>query len=181
MTRDDLLEHVLLRREHGEKPAVFNADEIRLWPDGAHAALRAAGFLQRMPPAQAIECDGCERNCVKHVHVRTRPDGKSAVAFITCDEPEDYGRIPVDLARLDQWQASGSVQPATVAQALGLALPPAVEAAQPRHAQRDAAIRAKYAELARAGKRNYVKEIRRTVQGTDSLSERRIRDIAKGR
>ncbi|MCS6945778.1 MAG: hypothetical protein RMK97_10270, partial [Sutterellaceae bacterium] len=50
-----------------------------------------------------------------------------------------------------------------------------------RQASRNAAIRAKYEELARAGRRNYVKEIKRTVPGADSLSDRRIRDIVKGR
>lgn len=50
-----------------------------------------------------------------------------------------------------------------------------------RHARRDSEIRAKYAELASLGRRNYVKEIKRAVRGAGSLSDRRIRDIAKGR
>lgn len=50
-----------------------------------------------------------------------------------------------------------------------------------RQARRNAAIRSKYEELARDGKRNYVKEIQRTVAGAELLSDRRIRDIVKGR
>jgi hypothetical protein len=50
-----------------------------------------------------------------------------------------------------------------------------------RQAQRDDAIRTKYEELAQAGKRNYIKEIQRSVPGAESLSDRRIRDIVKGR
>lgn len=58
----------------------------------------------------------------------------------------------------------------------------AATAAQPdRQAKRNAEIRAKYEELAGKGRRNYVKEIQRTVPGAESLSARRIRDIARGR
>jgi hypothetical protein len=119
MTRGELIEHLLARPGRPDGPEVFGADEIRQWPDGAHAALIAAGILQPMPPAQVIECDGCERNCFKPVHVRNRPDGQGAAAFIACDEPEDYGRIPVELSRLEQWQAIGTVKAADLAQALG--------------------------------------------------------------
>lgn len=181
MTRDELLEHLLGRLGRTEEPAVFSADEIRQWPDGAHAALMAAGALQRMSPAQVVACDGCEKNCFKPVHVRKRPDGRGAAAFITCDEPEDLGRIRVELTRLEQWQALGSVAASVLARALGCPIPPELAGRVPRQSDRDAAIRAKYEELARAGKRNYVKVIQRTVQGAESLSDRRIRDIAKGR
>lgn len=181
MTLAELLEHLLGRLGRATGPDVFSVDEVRQWPDGAHAALMAAGVLQRAEPAKVIECDGCERNCFKPVHVRTRPDGKRATAFITCDEPEDLGRIPVELARLEQWQSSGSVAAPAVAQALGCPIPPELTERVPRQAERDAAIRAKYDELARAGRRNYVKEIQRTVPGAGSLDARSIRRIVHGR
>lgn len=50
-----------------------------------------------------------------------------------------------------------------------------------RQARRNAEIRSKYEELARAGNRNYIKEIQRAVVGAALLSGRRIRDIVKGR
>lgn len=181
MTRDELLEHLLMRLSRTMEPAVFSADEVRQWPDGAHAALMATGALQRMPPAQIVECDGCEKNCFKPVHVRKRPDGQGAAAFITCDEPEDLGRIRVEPTRLEQWQARGGVAASTFAQALGCPIPSEVAGRVPRQLSRDAAIKAKYDELMRLGKRNFVKEIQRTVPGAESLSGRRIRDIAKGR
>ena len=49
----------------------------------------------------------------------------------------------------------------------------------PRQFARDSAICAKYDELALQGKRNYVKEIMRSVPGAAGLSARRIRAIAK--
>lgn len=181
MTPEELLEHILGRLSRGEQPETFSAEEVRQWPDGAHAALVAAGVLQPMPPAQVLECDGCERNCFKSVHVRPRLGGQSTAAFIACDEPEDFGRIRVELWRLVQWRARGNVSPVAVASALGIPLPPETALAQPRHHLRDEDIRAKYAELAGKGKRNYVKEIQRTVTGADSLDARSIRRIVHGR
>lgn len=181
MTRGELLEHLMGRLCRPEGSEIFSADEVRQWPDGAHAALMAAGVLQRISPAHVIECDGCERNCFKPVHVRKRSDGQGAGAFVTCDEPEDFGRIPVELTRLEQWQAHGSVAVSVLAQALGCSIPPELTERVPRQSDRDSAIRAKYTELARAGKRNYVKEIQRTVPGAESLSDRRVRAIVKGR
>lgn len=183
MTRNELLERLLAleRLDRTEELAVFSADEIRQWPDGAHAALIAAGVLQRVPPAQVVACDGCEKNCFKPVHVRMRPDGQGAAAFVTCDEPEDLGRIRVELTRLEQWQARGGVAASALAQALGCSISPEMVGRVPRQSSRDVAIKAKYYELMRLGKRNFVKEIQRTVPGAESLSGRRIRDIAKGR
>lgn len=181
MTRDELLEHLLGRLSRIVEPAVFSADEVRQWPDGAHAALVAAGALQRTLPAQVIGCDGCEKNCFKPVHVRKRPDGRGAAAFITCDEPEDLGRIRVELTRLEQWQTRGGVAASALAQALGCSISPEMVGRVPRQSSRDAAIKVKYDELMRLGRRNFVKEIQRTVPGAESLSGRRIRDIAKGR
>ena len=88
----------------------------------------------------------------------------------------------LDLADLEQWRVSIDASPASVAQTLGVLLLPAEAGARPsRQSNRNAAIQTKYAELAALGRRNFVKEIKRTVIGADSLSDRRIRDIAKGR
>ena len=180
MTRDELLEYIVARLGRNEESAVFSADELRQWPEGAHADLISARVLQRMPPAHVLECDGCERHCFKHVHVRQRPDGQGAAAFITCDEPEDFGRIRVDLTRLEQGQARSGVAALVLAQALGCPVPPGLATRVPRQSGRDAAIKAKYEELTKLGQRNYVKQIQRSIPGADTLSERRIRSIAKG-
>ncbi len=43
MTHAELIEHILSRSAAGA--ADFSADEVREWPDAAHAALTAAGLL----------------------------------------------------------------------------------------------------------------------------------------
>ncbi len=181
MTESELLDHILGRLSRAAGAELFSADEVRLWPEGAHAALIKAGALQRAQPAQVIECDGGERNCFVQVHVRQAEGARPAQAFISCCKPE-VGRIPVDLSRLEQWQASSDVPAAVMVEALGCPIPPEAAVTQTsRHARRDAEIRAKYSELAQLGRRNYVKQIQRAVRGAELLSDRRIRDIVKGR
>lgn len=156
--------------------------DLSEWPTDSVAALKAARLLVKARPASRLVCPGCERQCNKPVELYPAEGAKPARAYIICDEPEDMGRIQLDLADLEQWRVNGDASPASVAQALGVPLPPAGAGEQPsRHSGRDAAIQAKYAELAALGRRNFVKEIKRTVPGADSLSDRRIRDIAKGR
>lgn len=119
MTSEELIAHLHERVARDKDQARFGADEIRLWPAGAHPALVSAGVLRRAEPAQVIACDGCERNCFKPVHVRNSPIHESAVAFITCDEPEDHGRIRVELSRLEQWHSVGSPSASELARAIG--------------------------------------------------------------
>ncbi len=69
----------------------------------AFEVLVKSGLLGRAEPAQVIECDGCERNCFMPVHVRPAEGNRPARAFISCDKPEDVGRVPVELGRLTQW------------------------------------------------------------------------------
>lgn len=175
----DLLDR--LKARPGEAPHIA-ATELSEWPAGAVAAMKSARLLLKARPASSIVCPGCEKQCLKDVDVFPAEGGRPARAFVHCDEPEDVGRIPVDLANLDQWRLSGDAKPAALARALGVPLREAKTGAPlSRQSERDAAIRSKYEELARAGKRNYVKEIQGTVPGADSLSDRRIRDIAKDR
>lgn len=119
MTPQELLVLVQERVARDKDLALFGADEIRLWPAGAHAALVAAGVLRRAEPAQVISCDGCERCCFKPVHVRNSPIHGCAIAFIACDEPEDYGRIRVELSRLERWYTVGSLSDSELARVLG--------------------------------------------------------------
>lgn len=156
--------------------------ELSEWPAHSVEALKTARLLVKARPASRLQCPGCERQCDKPVELHPVEGARPARAYINCDEPEDMGRIHLDLTDLEQWRLSRDASPGSLAQALGVAWPPAEAGAQPsRQSGRDAAIQAKYAELAARGQRNFVKEIKRTVPGADSLSDRRIRDIAKGR
>ena len=101
MTEGDLLEHIferLCRANSGEE--IFGADEVAQWPESALEVLVKSGLLGRAEPARVIECDGCERNCFMPVHVRPAEGSRPARAFISCDKPEDVGRVPVELGRL---------------------------------------------------------------------------------
>lgn len=183
MTPQAVLAEMLHRLRAKQDAAVYiGRRELSDWPADAVKALKSARLLVKARPASRLVCPGCERQCDKPVELHPAEGARPARAYIICDEPEDIGRIHMDLADLEQWRVSGEASPAAVAQALGVPLLLVEFGAQPsRQAQRDAEIRAKYEELARAGKRNYVKEIQRTVQGAESLSDRRIRDIVKGR
>ena len=120
MTESGLLEHIferLCRAESGEE--IFGADEAAQWPESALEVLIKCGLLGRAEPAQVIECDGCERNCFMPVHVRPAETNRLARAFISCDKPEDVGRVPVDLGRLAQWRITGGMLAGAMARLLG--------------------------------------------------------------
>ena len=127
MTESDLIEHIferLSRANSGQE--LFGADEAARWPGGALKALIKSGLLERAEPAQVIECDGCERNCFMPVHVRPAEGNgnRPARAFISCDKPEDVGRVPVELGRLAQWWTTGGMLAGAVARLLGFTKPP---------------------------------------------------------
>ncbi len=120
MTESDLLEHIferLSRADSGQE--IFGADEGAQWPGGALEVLIKSGLLDRAEPAQVIECDGCERNCFMPIHVRPTEGNRPARAFISCDKPEDVGRVPVELGRLTQWRITGGMLAGVVARLLG--------------------------------------------------------------
>jgi hypothetical protein len=121
MTESDLLDHIferLNRADSGQE--IFGADEAAQWPGGALEALIKSGLLERAEPTRVIECDGCERNCFMPVHVRPAEGNRPARAFISCDKPEDVGRVPVELGRLAQWRVTGGMLARAVARLLGL-------------------------------------------------------------
>ena len=183
MTPRAILAELLDRLKTQQADALYIGHaELREWPANAIAALTSARLLVSARPTSRLDCPGCERHCRKSVEVYPSEPTRPARAYILCDEPEDMGRIQLDLADLEQWKISGEASPDSFARALGLELPANVTKPQAdRQLRRNAAIKAKYEELARAGNRNYVKEIPRTVPGAKSLSDRRIRDIVKGR
>lgn len=112
MTEGDLLGHIferLCRADSGQE--IFGADEATQWPGGALEVLIKSGLV--------IECDGCERNCFMPVHVRPAESNRPARAFISCEKPEDVGRVPVELGRLAQWRITGGMLAGVVARLLG--------------------------------------------------------------
>jgi hypothetical protein len=125
MTESDLLEHIferLSRADSGQE--IFGADEVAEWPESALEVLIKSGLLDRAEPARVIECDGCERNCFMPIHVRPAESNRPARAFISCDKPEDVGRVPVELDRLAQWRITGGMLAGAVARLLGFTNPP---------------------------------------------------------
>jgi hypothetical protein len=125
MTEGGLLEHIferLSRADSGQE--IFGADEAALWPESALEVLIKSGLLERAEPAQVIECDGCERNCFMPIFARPAEGNRPARAFISCDKPEDVGRVPVELGRLAQWRITGGMLGGAMARLLGFTNPP---------------------------------------------------------
>jgi hypothetical protein len=120
MTESGLLERIferLCRADSGEE--IFGADEAAQWPESALEGLIKSGLLERAESARVIECDGCERNCFMPVHVRPAEGNRPARAFMSCDKPEDVGRVPVEMGRLAQWRITGGMLAGAVARLLG--------------------------------------------------------------
>jgi hypothetical protein len=125
MTESGPLEHIFERLSRADsRQEIFGADEATRWPGGALEALIKSGLLERPEPARVIECDGCERNCFMPVHLRPAEGNRDARAFISCDKPEDVGRVPVELGRLAQWRTTDGMLAGAVARLLGFTKPP---------------------------------------------------------
>ncbi|MGH6796530.1 MAG: hypothetical protein ACREDH_15345 [Methylocella sp.] len=125
MTENGLLEHIFERLSRADSGGeIFGADEAMQWPGGAIEVLIKSGLLERAEPAQVIECDGCERNCFMPVLVRPAEGNRPARAFISCDKPEDVGRVPVEPGRLAQWRITGGMLAGAVARLLRFTNPP---------------------------------------------------------
>ena len=58
------------------------------------------------------------------VYVRPAEGNRPARAFISCDKPEDVGRVPVELGRLAQWRITGGMLAGAMARLLGFTNPP---------------------------------------------------------
>jgi len=86
--------------------ALISANELAQWPNEAVTAMKAQKLITRARPASSAVCPGCEEECVMPVHTIPQPSGDPAL-FIACDKRDDIGRISVQPARLEQWQASG--------------------------------------------------------------------------
>ncbi len=128
MTESELLAHLFERLACASAGAeIIGAIESRQWPDCALDSLIEAEVLRPAQPAQVIECEGCEKNCFRPVHIRPAEGGRSPRAFIACDEPEAFGRIRVELGALEQWQITGETLARAVHRLLGFSKPPQAE------------------------------------------------------
>lgn len=133
MNASGLLEHILERLSRAEPDReIIGVAETRQWPDGALSSLIKAEMLQPAQPARVIECDGCERNCFMPVHICAAENGRPARAFISCNKPEDMGRIRVELSTLGQWQITGGQLAKTLARLLGFTQAPRQDDADKR-------------------------------------------------
>jgi hypothetical protein len=125
MTESGLLEHIFERLNRADSGReIFGADEAAQWPGGALEVLIKFGLLERAEPARVIECDGCERNCFMPVHVRVAEGNRPARVFISCDKPEDVGRVPVEPGRLAQWRVTSRMLAGALARLLGFTKQP---------------------------------------------------------
>ncbi len=104
---------------HRGAAVVISAQELGAWPGAAVAAMQSQGLLTRGRPATSAVCPGCERECVMPVHVLI-DTARGPEAFIVCDKRSDINRVPVPVARLEQWQASGDSVASLLAGLLGL-------------------------------------------------------------
>lgn len=89
------------------KGGYFFADEVKLWPKDIFESLLSAKILQQATHHKELTtCDNCEKACTMPVTIYPAQPAKPGRAFITCDKRDDAGRIPVDLASLNQWHSS---------------------------------------------------------------------------
>lgn len=100
-------------------PIFISDHELREWPGAAVAAMKAQGVITKARPALSTVCSGCEQECVMPVHV-LNAKVRDPKAFIVCDKRSDINRVPVSVDRLSQWQATGELVAALLAQLLGL-------------------------------------------------------------
>ena len=105
-------------------PILVSEYELSLWPSAAVMAMKAQRLLTKARPATSAICPGCERECVMPVHVLQSAKGSPA-AFIVCDKPSDFNRVPVPVSLLEQWQASCDLIADALAVLLGVTRPDA--------------------------------------------------------
>ena len=119
MTLEDVLQE-LLSCLGSEGDCIIDWQQVRHWPDGAIDTFIKAGWLKFTASANTVECGGCDEYCIKPVHVLPGLNGKSATAFVACDEREDMGRVKIPLAYLQQWQFTVAQLAKWVAVQLGI-------------------------------------------------------------
>ncbi len=101
-------------------PAIFQADDLCDWPEGALQELLASEILKPSSRATSIDCHGCDWNCSKPVVVRRTPDRTDVHAFVQCNEPPRLGRIRIAPEQLARYQVSISGIEITIRSALSM-------------------------------------------------------------
>jgi hypothetical protein len=92
----------VLRSADAAPEAVFGHDDVQEWPEGALAALVAAGLLSEAERARAVVCDGCPEACLADVEFLDLPGGPPR-AYVICNRSEEMGRFAVPWERLSRW------------------------------------------------------------------------------
>lgn len=100
-------------------PARFSVDELLQWPMEALEAMKAQKLITKARPASSVVCPGCEEECFMPALTIPVSSGEPAL-FIICDKRDDISRVPVPIARIEQWQASGDSIADLIADLLGL-------------------------------------------------------------
>lgn len=109
----------LLRRADATAEAVFDADEIALWPDDTLEQMVGLGLLQETAPARSVVCDGCEEACLGSVELVIGDEGVPQRGYVICGRREDIGRVEVNLDRLRRWALGFSVLAREIAGLVG--------------------------------------------------------------
>jgi len=107
----------VLRRADASAAALFNADEVAVWPAGSLETLTALRLLREDAPAKAIICPGCDMQCLKEVELVG--EGKATRGVIYCDQRDDMEPIEVPLERLRRWSLDVRVLADSLASLLG--------------------------------------------------------------
>lgn len=104
----------VLKRAELSPEAIFTADEVAQWPEGAVERFVSVGFLKETSYARSIECDGCEQACIEEVEF------VGECAYVICHQRDDIGRVPVPLDRLYKWKVDMPVLAQKIAIELGI-------------------------------------------------------------
>jgi len=99
---------------------LVNDEDLTQWPMAAVAAMKTQGLLTKTKPASSTICPGCERDCVMPVHIIPAKENLPARTFISCDKRSDISRVPVPLAKINQWQCTINSVCQFIATCLGL-------------------------------------------------------------
>jgi len=123
MTFDDVLSDLLANLRTAKQPVLISWDEVQQFPDNALDSLVELELLKPAPPAQSLECYGCDKHCFMDVIALPHNEPAKYRSFIVCDDAEmqsQIGRIKINPERLKQWQASVKQLAIVIADLLGL-------------------------------------------------------------
>jgi hypothetical protein len=115
-----IFERVSEKDENSGK-AVFVAEEISRWPNGAVEALIRARLLMTGEPARSLVCHECEERCDRAIEISEFAG--TNVAITTCHLNRDFGPFRHSLNRLNRWISTRQMVAKFVATQLGCRFP----------------------------------------------------------